>query len=243
MSRHPVDEVRAGLLTISGDAAHHLRHVLRARAGDAIVVFDAAGREAEAVIATVGKSEIVVEAGLPRLISRESPLALTLAFALSKGDKPEWIVQKAVELGAHRLLVFAAARSVARWPAGDVVRKTERLAAVIRGAAAQCGRNVLPPLTYAASLSVAMADLAACPQRIALHPEAVTPLVAAVTPGAGAVALLCGPEGGLAPEEAAALTDAGWRLAKLGPRILRAETATLAALAALQSRWGDFGAV
>jgi 16S rRNA (uracil1498-N3)-methyltransferase len=241
MSRHAVDEVRAGSLTLSGETAHHLRRVLRVRVGARLVLFDARGREAEAEVVALAKDAVEVRVGEPRVVGRESPLALTLAFALSKGDKPEWIAQKAVELGVQRLVLFAAARSVARWAPEETAHKTARLAAVIRGAAAQCGRNALPPFAFAPSLAEAVARLADHPRRIALHPEAATPLAALLREGEGPVALLCGPEGGLAPDEITLLREAGWRLAALGPRILRAETATLAALAVAQSAVGDLG--
>jgi len=239
MSRHPVDKLRAGEIVLRGEVAHHLRQVLRARVGQRVILFDAQSSEAEAEIVALAQGAVTVRAGEPRVVSRESPLALTLAFALSKGDKPEWIAQKAVELGVRRLVLFAAERSIVRWAPADAARKIERMEAVIRGAAAQCGRNVLPDFAYAASTAEAASRLADHARRVALHPEAASPLAALLKEEDGPLALLCGPEGGLSPDEVSLLRGHGWRFATLGPRILRAETATLAAVTIAQSRIGD----
>lgn len=238
MNRHAIREILSGRLEFAGPEAHHLLHVLRAKRGDELVVFDGQGREARARVKDIiGKTgRIILEVGTPQVVNRESPFNLTLAFALSKGDKPEWIVQKAVELGVSAMLVFQSARSVAIWRPEQVAGKVERLAATVRGACAQCGRNVIPPVSFASSLKEAARSVVA-DLRVFLVPEAGLSLAAA--PAGGSFCLLTGPEGGLAPEEIALLSDSGWHPAGLGPRTLRAETATLAAVALLQGLHGD----
>ncbi len=242
MSRHPVERLAPGPLTIADDVAHHLLHVLRVRAGQTVTLFDEHGNEAPAMIVAPGKRTVEVRVGEIEKIDRESPADIALAFALSKGDKPEWIVQKAVELGVNELVIFAAARSVARWRAEEIERKLQRLRDTARGAAAQCGRNRLPALHYAASTAEAAVGLADRPLRLVSAPTAERGLLdLPARQSAKRAALLTGPEGGLTDEELAALLAADWQPVALGPRILRAETAALAATALLQGALGDLG--
>lgn len=243
LSRHPAAPLETGPLLLSGPVAHHLNRVLRVRPGEKIRLFDGQGREAEAVVVSRDGDRVRVEVGEVRTVRRESPLPLTLAFALSKGEKPEWIAQKSVELGVAALVVFAARRSVVHWSADAVEHKLRRLREVVRGACAQCGRTVEPSLRYADSCGAAIALTADRPLRLALDATAARPLAAflpldRVLP----VCLLSGPEGGLAADELEELTAGGWRTARLGPRILRAETAALAAVALVQGLAGDLGA-
>ena len=241
MSRHFIDIVRPGPATIAGAEAHHLLHVLRIAVGQTIFVFDGQGYEAVATVTALGKKTVEVQVNQPYLIERESRLSIVLAFALSKGDKPEWIAQKAVELGVREIIVFSAEHSVVRWKEADRSRKLARLEDVIRGAAAQCGRAFLPPCHFAASTAEAAQLLADCPLRIAFHPEGSASLknILATPIPINRVALLCGPEGGLSPAEIDLLSGAGWSVCLLGPRILRAETAALAAVAVVQAVTGD----
>ena len=243
MSRHPVERLAPGSLILTGEVAHHLRNVLRARAGHTVTLFDAEGRQAPATITAIGKHSVEVAVGALETVNRESPADIALAFALSKGTKPEWIVAKAVELGVNELVVFPARRSVARWKDEEIERKLHRLRDTVRAAAAQCGRNRLPAIRYAASTIEAAAGLAERPLRLVSTPEAERPLPALLTGNsATSAALLTGPEGGLTDDELNALLAADWQAASLGPRILRAETATLAAVALLQGALGDLGA-
>ncbi len=240
LSRHFFADLAAGRQTLTGEAVHHLRDVRRVRPGQQIVLFDGQGLEARATIVTVGSDRIEVDVTAPQRAGRESPLALTLAFALSKGDKPEWICQKAVELGVSSLIVFAAERSVARWTPARTPAKLDRLTAAIRGACAQSGRAATPPVHYAASFDQALNMAQNAALRIALSPTAEQSLDALLaTSRVESVCLLTGPEGGLAPLELQLLAENDWRLARFGPRILRAETSTLAAIAVLQHALGD----
>jgi 16S rRNA (uracil1498-N3)-methyltransferase len=239
MSRHRVETLAAGSLSIGGSTAHHLIRVLRVKPGRRIVLFDGQGNEAAATVLAVAAGRVEVEVEPPRPTDREPPREITLAFALSKGDKPEWICQKAVELGATRIVVFSAERSVARWAAEQVERKLARLFAVVEGAAAQSGRAALPPVLYAETVATLCASAADAPHRLVLAPGPSEPLTAALSDlSPGALWLATGPEGGLTPEEIEAFVVAGWRAVHLGPRILRAETATLTALALAQGLTG-----
>lgn len=242
LGRHAVAELTAGPRWLRGEVDHHLRHVLRARPGDRLVLFDGSGREATARVVEVGSDGVEVDVAPPVDVSRESPVAVALAFALSKGDKPEWICQKAVELGAAELIVVAAEHSVVRWRDDQVDHKLERLSATVRGACAQSGRTIYPPVSYAASVAGLCDRIGDQTARVVVDPSGETSLsdVAARADPARLV-VAAGPEGGWSTGELDAFRAAGWSVAHLGPRILRAETATLAALAAIQARVGDLG--
>jgi 16S rRNA (uracil1498-N3)-methyltransferase len=226
----------AGRHRLSGPVAHHLSRVLRVKPGDRLVLFDGRGREARATVTSVDRQEVGVLVEEPRLVNREPPIPVGLAFALSKGDKPEWIVQKAVELGATTLVVFAATRSVAVWRPEQIAHKLDRLRAVIDGACAQCERTQIPALRFAPDLPAMIEQTAAFALRLVTDPEAPPSLGEALRQTPVASLCLCtGPEGGLTANEYDVLAGHGWQLVNLGPRILRAETAALAALAAVQS--------
>jgi 16S rRNA (uracil1498-N3)-methyltransferase len=216
--------------------AHRLLHVLRVKPGARLVLFDGAGREAQAEVLRCRRDAVDLMVETPGEVGCEPALRVTLAFALSKGDKPEWIVQKAVELGAAAIVIFAAERSVARWAPDQVEKKLERLSGVIDGACAQSRRAVAPSLRYAASLLEATTLAEGNDLRLALDPDADVSLAQRLAGRAAvSVALVSGPEGGLTPGENALLQRAGFVGASLGPLVLRAETATLAALAIAQA--------
>ena len=172
MSRHFVEQLAAGTMTLAGDVAHHLLHVLRVAPGAKVQLFDDRGRQADATVVACAKKTVVVEVEEPGEADVESPLAITLLFALSKGQKPEWIVQKGVELGVREFVIFPAQRSVARWAPDDVPRKLARLETVAKGAAAQCGRAFLPVVRYAADTTAATAMMTDAPACIVLQPQA-----------------------------------------------------------------------
>lgn len=216
--------------------AHHARRVLRLRGGDAIVLFDGRGGEYRAVLGDGADPALAhVEAFDP--VERESPLAMTLVQALVAADRLDWIVEKAVELGAARILIAATERSVARLDAPRAERRLRHWRALAVAACAQCGRNRLPDVAYFASLPAALDAVADTPSRLLLMPTAPQPLPAARP--AGAVALVVGPEGGFSVTETQYAERVGVIATRLGPRILRTETAGLAALAALQALAGD----
>jgi 16S rRNA (uracil1498-N3)-methyltransferase len=236
VTRCLVEHLAAGRLALTGPAAHHLAHVRRMRAGDRLVLFDGAGCEAAAVVLDVNRRAVTLAVDAPYAVRRRAGPPVALIFALSKGDKPEWIAEKACELGAAEIVVFAAERSVVRWGPEQVERKLARLTATIAGACAQCGRADAPRVHFAPTLAAAAERAAAYEVRVAFDPGASESLPEVLAANAGkSLCLLSGPEGGLTDAELAWLVERGWAAAHLGPRVLRAETAALAALAVAQA--------
>lgn len=222
--------------------AHHVARVLRLQAGDAITLFDGRGIEYAAVIARIAKSGITLNVGEPRRIDRESPLAVTLAQAISSGERMDYTVQKAVELGVAGIQPLESARSVVRL---DGIRARKRLAhwqAVVIAACEQCGRNRVPEIAPVMALRDWLGLAVRRPAsetRMLLAPQAGITLREVPRPRAG-VTVLAGPEGGFTTEEQHDATRAGFVAVRMGPRVLRTETAAVAALAAMQALWGDF---
>ena len=218
--------------------AHHAVRVLRLADGAPVVLFNGEGGEVHAHLVLRGR-EAWVEDVRHVACERESPLDITLVQALAGGDKMDWIVQKAVELGVRAIQPLTAARSVVRL---DGARADKRLAhwqQIAVAACEQCGRNRVPMVLPLRSLDAYLAQDDGH-TRWALLPQAELRLADCTLSPDAAHALLVGPEGGWAPEEEARLAAAGVTGVRCGPRILRTETAGLAALAVVQSLWGDF---
>lgn len=235
--------LRAGTsLTLPEAAARHAGRVLRLRVGDPLTLFDGAGGEYAARITALERSEVVVEVLAHSPCERESPLPVTLVQALQSGDKMDLTVQKAVELGVARIVPVLSRRSVVRLEGERAARRVEHWRGVVASACEQCGRNRLPAVDELAALERWLERPPdAGVRRLMLAPGATTTLAALPPPVAGErIELLIGAEGGLAPEEMRAAALAGFVAVRLGPRVLRTETAGLAALAALQCLWGDF---
>lgn len=226
-------------IALPAELAHHAARVLRLRDGAAIVLFNGSGGEfaGELSIANTGASARIVAFDA---IEREPPLRVTLIQALVAIDKLDWVIEKSVELGAARIVVAPAERSVVRLQAGRAERRLQHWQAIVRAACGQCGRNRLPTVEYCASLADALAAADAAGPRLLLLPTAGAGLPS-ITPARHAT-LAVGPEGGFSPAEAQLAARVGFVGARLGPRILRTETAGLAALAALQALHGDLAA-
>lgn len=219
---------------LGAEARHYLAEVLRLGAGDELEVFDGRG----------GRYRGRLEAGLRtvRLGPREQAPAggaeIALLFALSKGEKTELVVQKATELGAARVVPFAAERSVLRLDPAKGEERARRWRRIAEEAARQCGRADVPEVPAPLPLAAALASLAPGTETVVFHPGGA-PLASLGLGGGGPLAAVVGPEGGLVDEEVSACERAGARRASLGPRILRAETAAIVAVALLQARFGD----
>ncbi|HQX78552.1 MAG TPA: 16S rRNA (uracil(1498)-N(3))-methyltransferase [Steroidobacteraceae bacterium] len=228
-------------------ASAHVLRVLRLRAGDALTLFDGRGGEYPARLVRTGRAAAVVEVGAHLPLERESPLAITLLQSLARGEKMDFIVQKGTELGVARIVPVAVGRSVMRVPDGRADRKLEHWRAVAASACEQCGRNRLPQIDAPVDLPSALALATSSEMRVLLSPEAPDTLSSVVrahgTGGTGtpcpSIALLIGPEGGLEDGEAVAAARHGFLAARFGPRVLRTETAALAAITALQVMAGD----
>jgi len=229
-----------GRVSLPEHAAHHAREVLRLRAGAAVRIFDGAGAEFEAELDSVTRRGVEARIGHAVAARPESSLRLVLALSPLKGDRMELVIQKATELGVAEVWPVVTARTdAAARPALEGTRQ-ERWEKVASGAAEQCGRAVVPPIAPTATF----AELLGRPfdgQRVVFVEIPGAPPLAPLPRPPAAALLLIGPAGGWEPPETERLTRAGFAPASLGPRILRSETAALAAVVAAQVLWGDLG--
>jgi 16S rRNA (uracil1498-N3)-methyltransferase len=228
-----------GSCELTGTAANHVARVLRLGSGAPLVLFDGRGGEYAGTVESCGKDRVRVAIGEHSPVERESKLALTLAQGIARAERMDLIVQKATELGVGRIVPIAAERSVVRAAAQQAERKQEHWRSIAIAACEQCGRNRLPVIDAPARIEAWMAARAASDVSLILSPRAGRPL-RDLLDAAQSIALLIGPEGGLSPAEEACALAGGFRAACLGPRILRTETAAIAALAAIQTAVGDF---
>jgi 16S rRNA (uracil1498-N3)-methyltransferase len=230
------------MVELPTETAAHLAKVLRARSGDPIVLFSGNGREYAGSVESVRGSRVTAAVGNGAAVDRESPLAVTLLQCVPRGDRMDLIVQKATELGVTRIVPVLSQRSVVRLDAAQAESKAVHWRAVAVNACEQCGRNRLPrieaPLPLLHYLGIdAPPSSPATPLRLLLEPAAQAAALPGLVPAAVEIAI--GPEGGFAEQELEALRLAGFLRVRLGPRILRTETAALAALTWLQTRFGD----
>lgn len=221
-------------------AAHHAAKVLRLRRGDQIVLFDGSGGEYEASIHWIERGEVLVDIGKHLAVEREAPLSFCLAQGLSTGDKMDYTLQKAVQLGVARFQPLATQKSVVRLTEERGARRQQHWESVAIHACEQCGRNQLPEIAPVEEVSTWLRGVNTAPAvKLLLSPLAERRLTELRKPN-GDVILLVGPEGGLADDEVALAIAVGFQPIRLGPRVLRTEVAGLAALAAMNALWGDF---
>jgi len=220
-------------------AAHHAREVLRLHAGDLVRVFDGAGAEFEAVLDEVTRRRVSARLGSAAEARAESPLHLVLALSPLKGDRMELALQKATELGVAEVWPVVTFRTDAAARPALRGTRSERWDRVVSGAAEQCGRAVVPPVAPTSTLDDLIARPFAGARAALLETPGHPPLASLAVDPARPLLLLVGPAGGFEAMEAARLRAAGFLAASLGPRILRAETAALAAVAVAQAVWGD----
>lgn len=225
-------------LDLPDEAARHVAQVLRMKVGEPLTLFNGNGGEYAATITAAGRREVTVNVDSFEPIDRESRLDITLAQCVSKGERMDYTVQKAVELGVTRILPLLSERSVVKLDAERWDKKLEHWRGIAASACEQSGRTVLPEVLPVQKLDtwLASGDQAL---RLVLAPTESVSLRS--LPAASHIALLIGPEGGLSDKEIAAARRAGCIGIGLGPRVLRTETAGVAALAALQLLWGDLG--
>lgn len=219
-------------------AARRLGRVLRLRAGDEVVLFNGDDHDYAASIITATKSRIVVRVASASVVDNESPLRVTLAQGIARGERMDYALQKAVELGVAAIQPLFCRRTEVKLSGERLDKRVAHWRGVVVSACEQCARarvpEILPPLKLAEWLDEAPGDL-----RLVLRPEGVSK--PADLPRSDRVTLLIGPEGGLAPAEIEEAVGAGFTPVRLGPRVLRTETAGPAALAILQALWGDLG--
>ena len=219
------------------ETAAHLAKVLRARSGDEIVLFSGDGREFMGAIEGVRGSRVTASVGVGREVGRESTFGITLVQCVPRGDRMDMIVQKATELGVTRIVPVVSQRSVVRLDTAQAQAKAAHWRAVMVSACEQCGRNRLPLMETPLPLLHYLGSSSATAARLVLEPG-MPPGTTDLDPGA-AVEVAIGPEGGFAREELEALAVAGFAGIGFGPRILRTETAAIAAVTWLQTRYGD----
>jgi 16S rRNA (uracil1498-N3)-methyltransferase len=222
---------------MEGDTAHHLLNVLRLKPGASLILFDGTGGEYQGTLRAAGKSWVEVEAGSHRDLHSESTLQILLAQAISRGERMDYTVQKAVELGVQQIQPLETERSQARMDATRQAKKLRHWQDIARSAAEQSGRECVPAVLPVCSLGDWLRQLPPCGLKLLLEPQAPRHLKS--LPASEQICLLSGPEGGLSDTETAAAIDSGFTAIQLGPRILRTETAAVACLAALQFQWGD----
>jgi 16S rRNA (uracil1498-N3)-methyltransferase len=220
-------------------AAGHLVRVLRAQAGDACVLFNGDGHDYDARIVAAGKRDAEVEILAARAIGNESPLRLVLLQALARGEKMDWILQKATELGVVAIVPVTSERSEIRLDGERADKRIAHWRSVVVSACEQSGRATVPAVAAPASLAQAMAGLPASARRLLLDPQASQGM-RKLDLAAGGIVLAIGPEGGWSARDLASLRANGFEGLRLGPRVLRTETAGIAAIAALQACHGDF---
>jgi 16S rRNA (uracil1498-N3)-methyltransferase len=238
MPRFYVDApLRAGSsCVLPEDTAHHAIHVLRVRSGDEIVLFNGRGGEYPSRIAAIERLRVVVDVLSHDPVERESPLHVTLVQGVSAGEKMDFTIRKAVELGVARIQPVLAAASVARPKGERAAARHGHWQRVAVSACEQCGRNRIPVVLPLMAAADYRSD--ATETKVLLSPR--SQLRFSTLKFGEAITLAAGPEAGFSAEEEAAFARSGFVPAKLGARVLRTETAALAALAALSALAGDF---
>ena len=226
LGQHPLPEAQA----------HYIGRVLRLAAGDAVQLFDGSGQEFVGELVEVGKKSVQVELREQFAGLTESPLRIHLGQGLSRGERMDWAIQKATELGVAEITPLVSERCEVRLKDERADKRLAHWRQIAISACEQCGRSVLPiinaPLGLGEWLAQTEAEL-----KLVLHPVAA-PLASHARPGS--LAFLIGPEGGLSDSEEQQAQRAGYHAARLGPRVLRTETAPVVALSVAQQLWGDF---
>jgi 16S rRNA (uracil1498-N3)-methyltransferase len=228
-------------IVLPAQAAEHLTRVLRLEPGAALTVFNGAGGEYAATLGPTSGKKTQVRVLGHDAVERDSPADITLVQGVARGERMDLIVQKATELGVTRIVPVLADRSVVKLDARQRARKLEHWQAIAISACEQCGRNRVPEVREPAALGDGIAALAQGSVRWLLAADADDSLATAAAQAASrATVLLIGPEGGLADNERQFAAANGFTACRLGPRVMRTETAGLAALALLQTLAGDF---
>ena len=227
---------------LGAEPSKHLLRVLRLKPGASLVLFDGSGHEFEAVLEAADQGRVRALIVAVQARGSESPLRITLAQGISRGERMDFTLQKAAELGVAEIIPVLTERSVVRLDSRQAARKQQHWQQLVIGACEQSGRVRVP----AVRAPLALRDLLsegpqAAGLELLLHPEASAGLSDLAAPEKNQIRLLIGPEGGLSAAETAAARHAGFTAVRLGPRVLRTETAALVALSVLQARWGDLG--
>jgi len=235
-SREPL--AANAVISVSGNAARHITRVLRLRAGDQVTLFDGSGYEFPATLQSVDKRSAELLCGEPRQSITESPLTTELWQVIGKGPKMDTVIQKATELGVNTIRPLYSRYGVVKLDEQRAAKRIQHWQEVATSACEQCGRSIVPRVIAPEPLETALGSLDSDATAVMLAPAAGDTLDTLVAE-ADKIVLLIGPEGGFSDEEQRLAADAGVRGARLGPRILRTETAPLAALSVIQFLRGD----
>ena len=227
-------------LSLPEEAANHLVRVMRLREGDGCVLFNGDGHDYQATLVAVGKRDAQVRIDAASLPDNESPLHITLLQGIARGEKMDLILQKATELGVAAIVPVNAERTEVKLDAARAEKRLAHWTSVVVSACGQSGRARVPTVAAPQSLLEAARQMPAQALKLTLDPLGEHRL-STLQPAPGGVVIAIGPEGGWSPRDRQALTEAGFQGLQLGPRILRTETAGLAAIAAVQARLGDLG--
>ncbi|MGI9287627.1 MAG: 16S rRNA (uracil(1498)-N(3))-methyltransferase [Pseudomonadales bacterium] len=233
---HDSPIVAAGPLTLGERAARYLGQVLRLQCNSPVIAFDGCSGEWQAIITKLEKKSVQLDLQQFTPIDRNGPLGIHLGIGLSRGERMDWIVQKATELGVHAITPLLTERCEVKLHGERLAKRMRHWQAVSINACEQCGLNVLPELNNPVN-SKDWAQQYDADLKLVLHPEAGHDFNTDVTPNS--VLLAIGPEGGFTSQEVKQLGATDFTMLRLGERVLRTETAPLAALSILQHRWGD----
>ena len=228
------------LISLSVTAATHATRALRLNVGDKLTLFNGDGFDYSCELISVKKNEVIAKVLISQAINSESPLKITLLQGISSGDRMDYTIQKAVELGVSAIQPIATERSVVKLSAERAEKRLEHWQNIVHSACEQSGRAFVPLVFAPITLSLWLANHAQqSATRILLNPVGAIQLAKIPKP-AGTIQLLIGAEGGLSQHEIDAAISQGFQSTVLGPRILRTETAALTAIASMQTLWGDF---
>ncbi len=229
-----------GAFDLPADAAHHAARVLRLKMGDVVEIFDGEGQARTGVLIEISSKRVVVGELEDSSAKRESPLHIVLAQALPSGEKMDWVIQKATELGVSEIQPLTSTRSVVKLSAERAAKRHEHWQQIAISACEQCGRNILPMIHPLQDLAAWLAKPRAdADSHFILLPQGANSLHAQSKP-TGKVMLLVGAEGGFTAIESDLAQQHGYTPIRMGHRVMRTETAAIAGMAALQMQWGDF---
>jgi 16S rRNA (uracil1498-N3)-methyltransferase len=226
-------------IKLSENAAIHASRVLRLDIGDSVTLFNGDGNDYAGELCFIKKNEVVAKINSVKSVDNESPIQVILAQAISSGDRMDFTIQKAVEMGVTAIQPIASQRSVVKLSGERAEKRCEHWQNVVNSACEQSGRAFVPKVAMPMSLANWLASQPEAQTKITLSPTAEVSFKDLSLP-TGNICLLVGAEGGLTTEEIALATSQGFTPVRLGKRILRTETAPLAAIAAMQTIWGDF---
>lgn len=225
-------------ISLPENVIRHL-HVLRVREGEEITLFNGNGHSYPTRLLSLAKRQAVAEVLSEQTADNESPLAISLIQAVSSGERMDFTLQKSVEMGVTEIFPVTSARSIVKLSGERAEKRQERWQEIVIAACEQCGRNRIPTVHPLLPLPQRLQQLPQSDVRLLMglhHPTSLK----AIQPAPQRITLMIGPEGGWSPEEEAAAFQTGFQSILLGKRVLRTETAALAAIAAMQTLWGDF---